>query len=65
MLVSDGALQYLQHKTMPLVEETLVVPHHFAVANTPWAHGTVERVNLEGIRMVRDVLNEQYRILSE
>lgn len=66
VFVSGGAPQ-LRDEILQLMDEKLDVPHHFAVANTPWTHGTtVERVNREEmIRTFRSVLDERCRLLRE
>ena len=48
-----------------MVADTLGTSHHFAVANSAWTNGTVERMMRAIIRTLKALLNEGRRSLDE
>ena len=63
MWVSDSAAHF-KNRLLMMLGEALGVDHHFAVANSAWTNGTVERFNREIIRTCKALLNENRKPLD-
>ena len=62
--VSDQG-SHFKNKTVEELQRILKTNHHFVTAYTPWANGTVERVNQDLIAVFKDTIKERGTSIEE